>query len=383
MLRWFPHHFLLHVLGLVALGAWPPCARAQPMPIQLNMDRREAPVVDADQLRLLRARLLGAAPDLAAPDALDTVVLCPAQFREALTPWIEYRELQGHRILVLDGLQPARVLQSQIRQLVAKHPVRHVVIVGDAEPAMVTDPDLRARCVPTFYGEARVNPKWGSEPLIATDNPYGDLDDDHVPELAVGRIPCDTSEELSGFVQKVIRYETSLSSGIWRRRINLVAGMGGFGPLADAAIETAAKKFLTDMIPPEYVTTMTYGSWRSPFCPDPRCFRDAWLQHVNSGGLFLVYMGHGSPERLSQLSIGDSVVPVLEPADVSLCQSMIGPPIAVLLSVLHRRLRSTHGLSCGTHAADTKRTRGRRLWISCDDALRDGCVWHLPDGCLF
>lgn len=317
---------------MLVLTAWPWAAEGQPAPMQLGAERLAVPIIDAEQLRALRTRLHAASTDADDPEAWDTIVLCPARFRAALTAWMDYRTLQGHKIKVLDGLQPARELQAQIRELAAKHPIRYVVIVGDAEPDMATDPTVRTRSVPTFYGEARVNPKYGSEPLIATDNPYGDLDDDHTPELSVGRICCDTSEDLFAYVHKVIQYETSLSPGLWRRRINLVAGMGGFGPLADAAIETAAKKFLTEMIPPEYVTTMTYGSWRSPFCPDPRCFRDTWLNQVHAGGLFLVYMGHASPNRLSRLAIGDAVVPVLEPDDVPSCQSDVGPPIAVLLA---------------------------------------------------
>ncbi len=378
MFHWF--RAFLVAIGVV-VGVSP--TRAQPVAIPFASAKPAVPVVDADRLRTLRDTVHShAASASEGANRLDTVVLCPPAFRQAITTWVKYRTLQGHGIRVVDGEQPSRVLQSTIRDLARAHPIRYVVIVGDADPMMASDPDMRARCVPTFYAKARVNQKWGSEPFIATDNPYGDLDDDQIPELAVGRIPCDSVQQLTTIIDKTIHYETCLVPGLWRRQIHLVAGIGGFGAIADAAIEGAAKKFITDMIPAEYVTTVTYGSWRSPFCPDPRYFREAWLERVNSGGLFWVYMGHGNPNRLDHLTFGDSSVPVLEPEDVDKLQSTVGPPIAVLLACYTGAFRPIGRLHRRKNDSNPPRSGRCALWVTCDDALWHGRIQHFADVCL-
>ena len=84
---------------------------------------------------------------------------------------------------------------------------------------------------------AVVNVHWGSEPLIASDNWYADLDDDGVPDVAIGRLTVRSVAELQTVVQKIVAYEKSKDFHRWRSRINFVAGTGGFGPLVDSVIQ--------------------------------------------------------------------------------------------------------------------------------------------------
>ena len=48
-------------------------------------------------------------------------------------------------------------------------------------------------------------------------------------------------------------------------------------------------------LPADYRLSMTYGSWRSPYCPDPRRFHATTLERLNEGAWFWVYIGHGYP----------------------------------------------------------------------------------------
>jgi hypothetical protein len=210
--------------------------------------------------------------------------------------------------------------------------LRFVVLVGDAEPAMYTDPALRARCVPPHYAKAKVNVLWHSPPHIATDNWYADLDDDGSPDVAVGRLTADSPAELRQIVAKTLAYERSADVGPWRRQLNFVAGIGGFGALADAAIESAARYFLTQNIPAAYRVSMTYGSWRSPYCPDPRSFQEATLERLNEGALFWVYIGHGQHLSVDRLRVPDAEYPIFESADVPKLACGHAAPIAVFLA---------------------------------------------------
>ena len=277
-------------------------------------------------MNLLLAVLLAAA----APEAGDVVVVCPPAFQAALRPWSEHRAAQGHRVEVISNAGTAEEITAQIRAR-PRRP-QYVLLVGDAEPRMADDAGLRARCVPTHYVKAKVNVRWGSEPEIATDAPYGDLDGDGRPDAAVGRLPADSPEELDRMIAKTLAYERSSDHGLWRRQVNCVAGIGGFGMLADAVLESSARYLLTHNVPAAYRVSMTYGSWRSPYCPDPRQFRAATLDRLNEGAWFWVYIGHGQPYSLDRARMPDGDYPIFTLADAAQLRSRHAGPIALFLA---------------------------------------------------
>lgn len=275
--------------------------------------------------------LLLAVGGLAAAGA-DTVVVSPPAYLDALRPWIAHRAAQGHSFAFVSNQGNASQIRNAIRKQAKQGGLRFVLLVGDAEPSAVSNPAVRARSVPAFMAKAKVNVRWHSTPELPTDNWYADLDEDGVPELAVGRLPVDSSRELARLVDRIIRYETEGWPGPWRQRVNLVAGMGGFGPLLDPIVEMATKKFLTHGIPPTYRTTMTYGSWRSPFCPNPYQFHGKTIQRFSEGCLFWVYMGHGYPYQLDRVRVPGGSHHILSVADMPKLQNHNGIPIAVFLA---------------------------------------------------
>ena len=264
--------------------------------------------------------------------ARDTVVVCPDTFLGALHPWLVHRTGQGHHFAYVSNEHTASEIRRQIRDVAREGNLRHIVLIGDADPAARQNPLLRRRSVPTGHFQARDNQRFGSEPQIASDNWYADLDDDQVPDVAIGRLTADSPEDLAVMVRKILAYEQAAAGGVWRRQVNLVAGMGGFGTLLDSVIETTAKKFITDCVPPAFRTTMTYGSWRSPYCPDPRRFRLTTLQRLNEGCLLWIYMGHGQRQHLDWLQVPGGALPILDCSDVARMHAQHGSPIAVFLS---------------------------------------------------
>lgn len=267
---------------------------------------------------------------LAADPAADVAVVCPKEYRAALAPWVEHRESQGHVLAMLEAGSTPADLQKKIRTVAAGGKLTHIVLVGDAD--VPRNVGVRPATVPTFKLKAEVNVKFGSEPEIASDNPYADLDDDGLPDVSIGRLSVDRPDQLAEIVRKIIAYETQHDHGPWRQRVNLVAGVGGFGALVDGTIEMTAKKFLCDSVPSSYATTMTYGSWRSPYCPDPRRFQEAVVEKFNEGSLFWVYMGHGNPERLDRVHVPGAAYPILDQRDVIKLDCQHGSPIAVMLA---------------------------------------------------
>ena len=251
---------------------------------------------------LVMTSTLGAGP---VRPPVDTLVVCPDGFRSALAPWVEFRAAQGHRLAFISPTGSSKQLRADLRALSPGKPPRFIVLVGDAngEPALpqarrasidANRRGAKAVDVPTHYIDAKINLRWKSEPEIPSDNWYADWDGDQIPDAAIGRIPADSEAELSRMVERIIRYETAPTQGAWRRRVNFVAGMGGFGAWIDGILEAGAKQLVTDKLPAEYASSLTFASWQSAYCPDPRRFCDVTIDRFNEGCLFWVYIGHGN-----------------------------------------------------------------------------------------
>jgi hypothetical protein len=260
----------------------------------------------------------------------DTLVLCPRKFQAALEKWVEYRSSQGHVIKVIVPALSSAGIKKQIRAIAVRGGLKHVLIVGDSGDHRAAPDSL----VPTDFVKAQVNVRFGSDPEIATDNTYADLDQDGLPDLTIGRIPCDSSLELKKFTARIIKYESE-SGAVrpdWQRRINFVAGVGGFGKVIDGLIEQTTKQIITDLVPGGYETKMTYGSWCSPYCPDPRKFSEESIARFNEGCLFWVYIGHGSRHGLDEVYMPDQSYLILDNQTVSKLNCRNGSPIAIFLA---------------------------------------------------
>lgn len=259
---------------------------------------------------------------------VDTLVICPTDFQAALQPWVQHRQKQGHRIAVRPPSSAPQGIKFLIREFANAGDLKNVVLVGDSADAKVA----REHLVPTDYIDAKVNVKFGSEPEIATDHTYADLNGDNLVDLNIGRMPVDNANELTAYIERIIRYESADIRGSWQRRVNFVAGVGGFGQLLDKAIEQSVKKIVTDLIPSQCDVSMTYGSWRSPFCPDPLRFSETSISRFNQGCQFWVYVGHGQRRQLDKVRLPDRRIDILNAQTVSQLAAKEGSPITILLS---------------------------------------------------
>ena len=159
--------------------------------------------------------------------------------------------------------------------------------------------------VPTCYADAKVNIRWGSEPTIATDQLYADVDGDGAPDVAVGRIPADTPAELSAAVRKIIEYERQADQGAWRRQLDVVAGVGGFGVVADALIEAAARNVFRQVVPASYSVRQLKVD------PERTC------DQLSAGSFAWIYLGHGMPTTLDLAVTPHGPRPILSVTDVT------------------------------------------------------------------
>lgn len=270
------------------------------------------------------------------PQPKSAIVVRPAAWRGALAKWKAYREGQGHQILELDAELGPEGIQSAIVQICTmaekKSPSQSrnpgfVVLVGDGDRG----PGMKAH-VPAWYRRSTALVQFGGDREMATDNPYADLNADERPDLAVGRIPADTAEQAQKYFDRAIEYEQSNGFGNWRRDLRVVAGVGGFGPVADAAIEMTTRRFLNDRVPQWANVSMTYASPSSPYCPDPWRFCESTVEQMNAGSMFWVYVGHGHIKHLDYVKVNQEYLSILDDGNVHQVKTDNKPPIAIFLA---------------------------------------------------
>lgn len=261
-------------------------------------------------------------PEASAP-ARRVIVVCPPGMKNALADWVEWREEQGYQIEVLAPAEDANGLQESLRRSATSGIPRAVLLVGK--------PYGTAHPCPVCEVPAEVNVAFGSTPTIATDSPFVDFDSDGIPDCPLGRIPVAEPDVLKRVLARSMEYEHNLDHGAWRRRINLVAGVGGFNPALDQVIEGTAESIIRQMMPEQFDVSMTWGNWSSPYCPDPARFSQTSIERFNEGCLFWVYIGHGFIDRLDRVKTPATNHVILDPTTVPWMSAQQGPPIALML----------------------------------------------------
>ena len=246
--------------------------------------------------------------------AQDLLVLAPEEFQPALKTWRAHREKQGHTVAVRAPEQDPVAQVKRIHQA-AGGALKYVLLVGDVKR------------IPCTYSPGESIKLWERDPRIANDNQLADLDGDGLPELAVGRLPADDVAEAATMLGKVVAYEKNRDFSTWRRRLNMIAGVGGFGMWADWALEQATIAVARDVVPPAYDVHATYANPNSSFCPPPARVAETTLERLNEGALLVAYFGHGSRRRLDRLRFGGESYDIFTEDDAYELKARRGAPI--------------------------------------------------------
>lgn len=247
------------------------------------------------------------------------MVVTPDDLRPALDDWSAHRVAQGHEIQIV---APGDNVRATIRAAHAASDgqLAYVVLLGDVDR------------VPCAYRPADAIAEWEKDPRIATDAPYADVDDDGVPDLALGRVTADSVDECRAMLARSIAYEQNTDHGTWRRRLNVVAGVGGFGPQQDMALEMLMRLFMNRDVPPQVDLHFTYAKTQSPFCPPPSEMAATFIERINEGSLVTAYVGHGSARNVDRIRHGDRVFPILEARHVPEIAVRRGSPLLVFVA---------------------------------------------------
>jgi len=140
------------------------------------------------------------------------------------------------------------------------------------------------------YDDNLVPPLLVSTPegLFASDNRFGDVKGkDGVPEIAVGRLPVVTAQELRAYIDKISAYEAA--GGEWTGRVIMLADNpdnGGNFPGDSSYLATLAQGYSVGEI---YLADF-------PTADDAR---QRVLEEFNRGAALVNYTGHAGLDRLA------------------------------------------------------------------------------------
>lgn len=256
----------------------------------------------------------------------DLLILYPSEFQSALQPLINHKNAIGTRTLSI-GLEqiysnPAYVsgrdVQEKIKLAIASahksFGIRYVMLVGDVDRFPVRyirawDANIWGHSFALsdlyfadlydeagnfstwdkddngFYGEMNAREGWTTN--------WAELNHDQLdlmPDVAVGRIPVSTVNELAIAVAKIIDYE-SAGGASWKRRVMLVTG-DFENPRSDA--EGIGQKFRQRGFEVVKHFYEDQSGWNDPSQLGQRA---ALLNtEMNSGLGFVIYLGHGAED---------------------------------------------------------------------------------------
>jgi len=271
-----------------------------------------------------------ASTKVAASAKPSVILVRPEQWSESLDEWKDYRSGQ-YQFIEVDSVPSAQELRKRIAVAATDADATPVALVLCGDAALEVSPNRWRALTPGMLIDTQIRLGETTTQELCTDSLYGDFNGDGCPDLAIGRLPAKTPEELARMLRRSIDYE-AIGPGPWNDMVHVTAGVGGFGFLADAAIETVTRRFLTEGIPAHFHMNVTVASCTSTYCPNPWKLRDAYIDRINQGGLFWVYIGHGQVNELDHYMVADQWLPIGQPADASKFRCPTRPPIALMLA---------------------------------------------------
>ncbi|MCX6640982.1 MAG: C25 family cysteine peptidase [bacterium] len=178
-----------------------------------------------------------------------------------------------------DGIYNPQAIKDLL--LALPEPPEFLLLVGDGSYDTRNIFGNGGNLMPAHYIQTKA---YGS---VASDFWYGLLDDDLIPDVAVGRISARDTEELDNYLAKLEEYDTNPSPGAWRNTHLFVSGTGGIENYTFLSVSQAVIDQLDDDVLPERLAT---DPTTNPFYGATTDLIDL----LDQGALAVDYNGHGA-----------------------------------------------------------------------------------------
>ncbi|MBI5076232.1 MAG: DUF11 domain-containing protein [Nitrospirae bacterium] len=173
---------------------------------------------------------------------------------------------------------------------------KYVLLAGDGTYDYKDNMGMGDNLLPTLMAET-------PQVISPSDNLYADMDNDHVPDIAIGRLPVLTAEELRSVIAKIIAYESTAGSRIVMLADNPDAG----GKFPSDSDDVAA------LVPAGYSVSRIYLSGNTL-----EQARQLLFNEIQTGAVLVNYTGHAGVDRLA----GEGL---LQMSDVASLQNTVKP----------------------------------------------------------
>ena len=234
-------------------------------------------------------------------DDVDLVVIAPSEFNTSLQPLLDHKNIHGLSTTMMmtediyevyPGRDEAEQIKYFIKDALETWGVEYVLLVGSIYKLPMrmskvswffeseTLTDLYYSDIYDQYGEFS---SWDTN----NNNNFGESEDDVdlYPDVYIGRLPCDSLEEVDIVVDKIIHYETETYGQDWFNDMIFIGG-NTFPYFWSPGNEGEENNEIIMEIMSDFDPTII---WTSLWNFNRRTINDA----INKGAGFLDYSGHG------------------------------------------------------------------------------------------
>ncbi len=209
------------------------------------------------------------------------LVISHPDFINSLATLVQLRQNQGYAVRVVDvfdiyeqfgaGIIRPEAIRSYIAYAAQNMGAQYILLVGNDTYDYFNYLGTGARSfIPTFYVQTDSTVRFAP-----ADPKYADLTGDNVPDLAIGRLPVTTAQELEDLIAKIVAFENKNYAGT-----AVFAADRFYGNYTDTFVNT---------LPPNWNVTKAYLDTMSVSQA-----RTLLLDKLNSGVALASYFGHST-----------------------------------------------------------------------------------------
>jgi len=223
----------------------------------------------------------------------DFIIIAPRRFTDLLEEFKQFKENLGWTPFIACltdiydefnyGINSPLAIKRFLRYAWSHWQPRpsYVLLVGAPAPSFaLARRDTFNKYLPTFFIQTY---RFGAS---EADYWYGLLEgDDLFPEMHVGRLPVDDTEELLTVLGKIMDYERGENPGLWQNQLVTIAGF-------ENTFKYQSQELIHNVIPDRFLVQRLFidrDSEGQVYWGDTDTLKAAW----NEGRLLINFMGHG------------------------------------------------------------------------------------------
>jgi len=219
----------------------------------------------------------------------DYILIAPNELIAGAQELAAYRQKMGLKTMVVNvedimdefnyGLSSPKAIQAFLTYAYNNwsRPPHYVVLVGDGTYDYRDNLHYSENLVPTMVVRT-------PDGLFTSDNILADVNGDHVPEMAIGRLPVLSAEELHNVTAKIIAYERNVGNRLLMLADNADDG-GNFPADSDALGARIMAKYQVKKI---YLSEYPVAD-----------VRQMLFSEISKGTSLINYLGHASSDILA------------------------------------------------------------------------------------